>query len=71
LSWIAYMNSKFFTNDFVQNIESDELNCSSGKQISPNILNAYPLPSNVTDNNLVTTIYGEQLVRCLLKKKLI
>ena len=64
LSWIAYLNSKFFTADSVQNIEKNELNCSSGKQISPNILAAYPLrlPLNLTDNSLITTIFEEQLV---------
>ena len=67
LSWIAYLNSKFFTANSVQNIEKNELNCSSGKQISPNILAVYPLrlPSNLTDKNLITTIFEEQLVRYL------
>lgn len=63
LSWIAFLNSKFFTVNGIENIEIDQVNCSLGKQVIPYVLSAHPLAFNLTDTtNLITIIYPEQLV---------
>ena len=58
------MNSKFFAVNGVQSTDqNDKIDCSSGNTyVNPYVLSVYPLPFNLTVNNLITTIHAEQWV---------
>ena len=71
LSFIVFLNSKLFTINDVQNVESKHQVNGATKKLSSTIVSIHPLPFNLAEKKLITIIYPQQLVIFILNNSIL